>query len=54
MTPAENDIEWRFRYEERIALLRGDGDPTNNHKLIAAREANAAMLALAEEDNRND
>ncbi len=50
MTDIEIQSEWRYRIAERLGIMCEDRPPTSLQKLIAMREANAAILALSATD----
>lgn len=39
MTPKEIQIEWQYRYDERLAISVGSGKPRPEHFAQAKREA---------------
>jgi hypothetical protein len=49
---AELDLEaeWKYRYTERLGIMCGDKEPTQEQKNIAIKEANEAVAKLREED----
>jgi hypothetical protein len=51
MTPEELEIEWKYRYEERLGILCGDAEPTSEQKAIALKEANQAIIELTSSPN---
>lgn len=38
--------EWNYRYQERLGILCGAGEPTQEQDRIAREEANAVYEAL--------
>lgn len=42
------EYEWQYRYTERLGLLCGTDSPTPDQKAIAIKEANEAVMKLAE------
>lgn len=50
MTEDELQIEWRYRYWERIGMLCGSGEPTEEQKAIARKEADQAIEKLRKEE----
>ena len=49
MTPEELKAEWKYRYEERLAILCGADTPTEEQIKIATDEADKAIAQLKEE-----
>lgn len=47
MTDVEEREEWLYRYNERLGILCGDGEPTEEQKQIAAQEADEWMFNAA-------
>lgn len=45
-TPEQIGEEWRYRFLERIGILCGTGDPTDEQLEIALNEADAAISEL--------
>lgn len=50
MTERELQAEWRYRYEERLGIMCGDGDPTDEQRGIAMAEADEAIEKLKQND----
>lgn len=46
MTESELTYEWKYRYEERIAILCGTNEPTREQMDIAGKEADEAIEKL--------
>lgn len=44
-----NDLrdEWRYRYQERLGIMCGDGEASEEQKKIAQSEADAAIIELS-------
>ena len=49
MTREDLEIEWHYRFEERLALLCGENRPTKEQLEIARREATEAVSKLKKE-----
>ncbi len=47
MTPLLQ-AEWTYRYQERLGILAGPGEPTDEQKQIAAKEADEAIKRLTQ------
>ena len=45
--------EWQYRYEERLAILCGNGQPTPQQVDLAIREADEAVKELNYENRIN-
>ena len=53
MTP-EEQTEWNYIFQERIGIMCGDGEPTDEQKAIARKEADEHIKALKDQnDTRN-
>ena len=51
-TEQEFQIEWKFRYEERIAIMCGTEEPTPKQIHIAKCEADDAIKELKKNHSR--
>lgn len=49
MTREELKLEWQYRYDERIAILSGDKQPTPAQHQQALKEADEAIEKLKHE-----
>jgi hypothetical protein len=45
----EMEVEWRYRYHERIGMMCDAADPTDRQKQIARCEADEAVAKLRNE-----
>lgn len=52
----EDEIEWRYRYEERLAIMCGNGQLNDRQIQIAKLEADEAIKSLRDRSRliRND
>ncbi len=46
MTAAELQAEWDYRFEERLGIMAGPDEPTDQQRLIAMAEADDAIDQL--------
>jgi hypothetical protein len=46
MTDAEIKSEWTYRYEERLGILCGKEQPTEEQKRIAKQEADGTIAEI--------
>ena len=54
MSEQELKREWEYRYQERLALLCEDRDPTPAERNMARRCANQAILDLSASEAKLD
>ena len=50
MTEAETRKEWAYRYQERLGMICGSDKPTPEMEDLARREANEAILEIADRE----
>lgn len=46
LTESERHEEWAYRYQERLAMLCGDSEPSERQQQIAKIEADQALEYL--------